>query len=127
MLGIKSVTSWLYSSIVLYPRLQLYTCIPSPLFNMQFTLFASLAILCSAALAAPSDRRGGSDTLAEIIAYVDNDLNDVTVDVLKRGDTLAEVLAYVDHDLNDVTVDVLKRDDALIKVIMSRTIWIISP
>lgn len=81
---------------------------------MQFTLLASLAVLCTTAFAAPS----GSDSLAEIIAYVDNDLNDITVDVLKRDDALVKVIADVQDDLDNLTVKVLTgRDDALIKVI----------
>ncbi|KAG1748088.1 hypothetical protein EDB19DRAFT_1684167 [Suillus lakei] len=113
MLGIKSVslTSILQSTFTLD-----FNClvILHPLSTMQFTLLASLAILCSTAFAAPS----GSDSLAEIIAYVDNDLNDVTVDVLKRDDALVKVIADVQDDLDNLTVKVLTgRDDALVKVI----------
>ncbi|KAG1782163.1 hypothetical protein EV702DRAFT_511182 [Suillus placidus] len=89
----------------------------SPWRIMQLTLLASLAVLCSAAFAAPSERRD-SNSLAEIIAYVDNDLNDVTVDVLKRDDALVKVIADVQDDLDNLTVKVLTaRDDALVKVI----------
>lgn len=114
MLGIKTDLGF-YFSIVLYPSLQQFSFL---LFtSMQLTLLASLAVLCSAAFAAPSERRD-SNSLAEIIAYVDNDLNDVTVDVLKRDDALIKVIADVQDDLDNLTVKVLTgRDDALVKVI----------
>lgn len=70
MLGIKTVTLTRNSSLLApdftqLPRLYLLSF---PLSTMQLTLLASLAVLCSAAFAAPSERRDGSDSLAEIIA-----------------------------------------------------------
>lgn len=120
MLGIKTVTSTRNSSLLApdFTQLSRLYLLSFPLSTMQLTLLASLAVLCSAAFAAPADRRDGSDSLAEIIAYVDNDLNDVTVDVLKRDDALVKVIADVQDDLDNLTVKVLTgRDDALVKVI----------
>lgn len=68
MLGIKTVTLTRNSSLLAPDFTQLLRLYLSsfPLSTMQLTLLASLAVLCSAAFAAPSERRG--DSLAEIIA-----------------------------------------------------------
>lgn len=71
MLGIKTVTLTRTNSSLLAPdftQLPRLYLLSFPLSTMQLTLLASLAVLCSAAFAAPSERRDGSDSLAEIIA-----------------------------------------------------------
>ncbi|KAG2064893.1 hypothetical protein BDR04DRAFT_1109490, partial [Suillus decipiens] len=107
---------------------------------MQLTYFAPFAVLCSAILAAPSLRRGGSDDLLQVLAYLDHDLDNASIDILKRDDIaqivadiqddldnldinilapqsrgddddLIQVLAYLDHDLDNSSIDILKRDD----------------
>lgn len=58
-------------------------------------------------------RQAKDDSLAEIIAYVDNDLNDISVDVLRKerredqDNVLIKVIADVQDDLDDLTVKVL--------------------
>ncbi|KAG2356561.1 hypothetical protein BDR07DRAFT_437808 [Suillus spraguei] len=107
---------------------------------MQLTYFVPFAVLCSVVLAAPSLRRGDSDDLIQVLAYLDHDLNNASVDILKRDDVaqvvadiqddlndidikvltpksrgddddVVQVLAYLDHVLDNASVDVLKRDD----------------
>ncbi|KAG1824599.1 uncharacterized protein BJ212DRAFT_1295732 [Suillus subaureus] len=81
---------------------------------MQLTLLASLAVLCSAAFAAPLQARGD---IADVIVDVQDVLNDATVNVLTRG-SLVDVTAYVEDVLEDADVNVLtKRDGSLVNVI----------
>ncbi|KAG2085949.1 hypothetical protein BD769DRAFT_1534054 [Suillus cothurnatus] len=72
---------------------------------MQLTLFASLAVLCSTVFAAPLEAR--YDQLAEGLTYVRSVGN-----VLTRDESLIDVVAYVENVLNDADVNVLTRDDS---------------
>ncbi|KAG2033237.1 hypothetical protein BDR03DRAFT_1014504 [Suillus americanus] len=60
---------------------------------MQLTLLASLAVLCSTAFAAPpAPRDDGS--LVDVIAYVEDVLDNATVNALtKRDDALVNAVA----------------------------------
>ncbi|KAG1796093.1 hypothetical protein EV424DRAFT_1547281 [Suillus variegatus] len=68
---------------------------------MQLTLLASLAVLCTSAFAAPVDSR--SPQLLDVIAYVENVLNDADVNVLTKRDELADIIKYVEDVGNDAT------------------------
>ncbi|KAG0695686.1 hypothetical protein DFH29DRAFT_1005225 [Suillus ampliporus] len=80
---------------------------------MQFALFASLAILCNTALAAPSERRGGDD-ISGIDVGVTDVWNNLDITILsndKRGDDLIGVVADVKDILDDANVDILSQRD----------------
>ncbi|KAG1745093.1 uncharacterized protein EDB91DRAFT_174875 [Suillus paluster] len=84
---------------------------------MQFALFASLAILYSTALAAPSERRD-DDSLIDVLVGLTNVLNGADVNVLsqhKRGDpdSLVGVGVLLTNVLNGLDVNVLSQRDAL--------------
>ncbi|KAG0696074.1 hypothetical protein DFH29DRAFT_1004906 [Suillus ampliporus] len=71
---------------------------------MQLAIFATLAVLCSSVLAVPPQRRGD---LIDVLANVENDLNDADIDVLKRSGDLVDVGVVVDNLLNDADISVL--------------------
>lgn len=94
---------------------------------MQFTLLASLAVLCSAAFAAPARRGDGS--LIGVDVIVDDVLNNLDVNVLTRDvlaapparrddDDLIGVDVIVDDVLNDADINILKRGASLIDVLV---------
>jgi hypothetical protein len=95
---------------------------------MQFTLLASLAVLCSAAFAAPARRDDSS--LIGVDVIVDDVLDNADITVLKRDvlaapparrddDDLIGVDVIVDDVLNDADINILKRyDGSLIGVLV---------
>ncbi|KAG1813624.1 uncharacterized protein BJ212DRAFT_1366189 [Suillus subaureus] len=75
---------------------------------MKLTLLASLVVLCGVAFAVPPLRRDDG-SLVDVIAYVDDDLDNVTVNALTKRDdgSLVGVVVDVQDDLDNVTVNAL--------------------
>jgi len=59
---------------------------------MQLALFASIALLCSSVLAAPPQRRGGTDpALIDVGVLVKNVGNNLNVSVLSKKDASVDL------------------------------------
>jgi hypothetical protein len=70
---------------------------------MQYC-FATLFLLLPAVLAVSIPRPLGD------VGKLSDDLTKGDVGKERRDDSLAEIIAYVDNDLNDITVDVLRKE-----------------
>ncbi|KAG1795643.1 uncharacterized protein HD556DRAFT_1471837 [Suillus plorans] len=90
---------------------------PYPQFTMQLTLLASLAVLCTSAFAAPVESRDSSEV--EVLAYVENVLNDADITVAKCEGLVDVIVGFpdVEDDLNDLDVNVLTKRQILSNVI----------
>ncbi|OAX42486.1 hypothetical protein K503DRAFT_766754 [Rhizopogon vinicolor AM-OR11-026] len=58
---------------------------------MQLALFASIALLCSSALAAPPQRRGSDPALIDVGVLVENVANNLSVSALTGRDASVDL------------------------------------